>query len=55
MKGYPASKTALPLITFPTYAFLVAADWSKPLAAGVSLVVGFAPYVASKISEHIKR
>lgn len=54
MKNYPASTTALPIITPLTYAFLVEADWSKPLAAGVSLIIGFTPYVVAKINERRK-
>lgn len=54
MKNYPASITALPLITAPVYVFLTEADWSKPIAAGVALAIGFAPYCASKISEALK-
>jgi hypothetical protein len=54
MKNYPASTTALPLITAPLYAFLIDADWSKPLAAGVAIVIGFAPFVVAKISEALK-
>lgn len=50
MKNYPASTTALPIITPLTYAFLIEADWSKPLAAGVALVLGFAPFVVAKLT-----
>lgn len=50
---HPASTTALPLITLPTYAFLVEADWSKPVAGGVALALGLAPLAASKVSEWI--
>ncbi len=50
-KKYPASLTALPIITPLTYAFLVEADWSKPLAGGVALALGLAPRAASWIAE----
>jgi hypothetical protein len=55
VKNYPASTTALPIITFAVYGFLVEAEWSKPLAGGVALLLGLAPYAVAKLTELRRR
>lgn len=55
VKSYPASATALPIITPLSYAFLVEADWSKPVAGGVALLLGVVPYTVAKIVEAVRR
>lgn len=48
---YPASTTALPLITISLTAFLVDNGWPNWLAAGIGVLAGAAPFAAAKISE----
>lgn len=55
VKNYPASATALPIITPLSYAFLVEADWSKPVAGGVALALGAVPYTVARIVEELRK
>lgn len=50
----PSETTALPIITLALYGFLVEAEIAKPIAAGISVAIGFLPLIVSWVVDAVR-